>query len=122
MQGFRLGRSVREYFLKLMGSVMNDIEHNFVDTIFAKRILQWRATVQELVSVGLAIEFILDHFREIAQAFFIKKVQPAVNVIDTCIEALRKEVADLEGRRERLLSSVSGSNHFGDQTLISGFR
>ena len=50
----------------------------------------------------------------------MKKVQPAVNAIDTCIKALRKEVADLEGRRERLLSSVAGSSHFGDQTLISG--
>ena len=39
MQGFRFGRSTREHFLKLLGSVMNDIEHNFVDTIFAKRIL-----------------------------------------------------------------------------------
>ena len=72
--------------------------------------------------MGLAIEFILDHFREIARAFFMKKVQPAVDVIDTHIEALRKEVADLEGRRERLLSSIGGSNHFGDQTLISRLR
>ena len=28
MQGFFLGCSVREHFLKLLGSVMNDIEHN----------------------------------------------------------------------------------------------
>ena len=72
--------------------------------------------------MGLAIELILDHFREIARAFFMKKVQPAVDVIDTHIEVLRKEVADLEGRRERLLSSIGGSNHFGDQTLISRLR
>ena len=26
MQGFRLGRSAREHFLKLLGSVMNDID------------------------------------------------------------------------------------------------
>ena len=37
MQGFRLGRSAKEHFLKLLGSVMNDIEHNFVDTISAER-------------------------------------------------------------------------------------
>ena len=45
MQGFCLGRSAREHFLKLLGSVMNYIEHNFVDTISSKRILQWRAVV-----------------------------------------------------------------------------
>ena len=45
MQGFRLGRSAREHFLKLLGSVMNDIKHNFVDIISAERILQWRAAV-----------------------------------------------------------------------------
>ena len=45
---------------------MNDIERNFVNTISAKRILQWTATVQELIRVGFAIEFILDHLREIA--------------------------------------------------------
>ena len=45
MQGFHLGRSAREYLLKLLGCVMNDIEHNFVDTILAERILQWRAAV-----------------------------------------------------------------------------
>ena len=64
--------------------------------------------------MGFAVEFILDHLREIAQAFFIKKVQPTIDAIDLCLEVLRKEVVDLEGRRERLLSSIGGSNHFGD--------
>ena len=122
MQGFRLGRSAREHFLKLLGSVMNDIEHNSVDTVSSERILQWRAAIQELVSVGFAVEFIQDHLREIAQAFFMRRVQPAVYAIDTRIEALRKEVADLEGHHERLLSSIGGSSRFGDQPLISGLR
>ena len=39
MHGFLFGRSVREHFLKLLGSVMNDIEHNFIDTVSAERIL-----------------------------------------------------------------------------------
>ena len=39
MQGFRLGRSAKEHFLKLLGSIMNDIEYNFVDTVSSKRIL-----------------------------------------------------------------------------------
>ena len=122
MQGFRLGRSAREHFLKLLGSVMNDIEHNSVDTVSSERILQWRAAIQELVNVGFAVEFIQDHLREIAQAFFMRRVQPAVYAIDTRIEALRKEVADLEGHHERLLSSIGGSSRFGDQPLISGLR
>ncbi|XP_030954530.1 uncharacterized protein LOC115977040 isoform X2 [Quercus lobata] len=120
MRGFLFGRSAREHFLKLLGSVMNDIEHNSIDTISAEKILQWRAAVQELIRVGFAVEFMLDHLREIARAFFMKKVQPTVDVIDTRIEALKKEVTDLEGRRERLLSGVAGPNRFGDQTLISG--
>ena len=78
--------------------------------------------VQELVNVGFAVEFILDHFREIARAFFMRRVQPAVNAIDTHIEAMRKEVVDLEGRCERLLSSIGGSSRFGDQPLISRLR
>ena len=98
---------------------MNDIEHNFVDTISSERILQWRAAVQELINVGFAMEFILDHLREISQAFFMKKVQPAVDAIDTRIETLKKEVADFEGRRQRLLVSIGGSNCFRDQPLIS---
>ena len=114
MQGFCLGRSTREHFLKLLGSVMNDIKHNFVDTVSFERILQWRATVQKLISVGFAVEFILDHLREIARAFFIKKVQPAVDAIDTQIETLKMEVADLEGCRERLLASIGGSSRCGD--------
>ena len=40
MPGLCLGRSAREHFLKLLGSVMNDIEHNFVDTVSLERILQ----------------------------------------------------------------------------------
>ena len=78
--------------------------------------------VQELVNVRFAVEFILDHFREIARAFFMRRVQPAVNAIDTRIEAMRKEVVDLEGRCERLLSSIGGSSRFGDQPLISRLR
>ena len=45
MQGFHLGRSAREHFLRMLGSVMNDIEHNFVDTVSTERILQWRAAI-----------------------------------------------------------------------------
>ena len=74
MQGFRLGRSAKEHFLKLLGSIMNDIEHNFVDTVSFERILQWRAAVQQLISMGFSVEFILDHLCEIARAFFMKKV------------------------------------------------
>ena len=64
--------------------------------------------------MGFAVEFVLDHLREIARAFFMKKVQPAVDAINTRIETLKKEVADLEGRREHLFASISGSNRFGD--------
>ena len=70
--------------------------------------------------MGFAMEFMLDHLREIARAFFMKKVQPAVDAIDTHIEALKKEVVDLEACRERLLSGVAGPSRFGDQTLIFG--
>ena len=120
MQGFRLGRSVREHFLKMLGSVLNDIEHSFIDSVSPGRILQWRAAVQELVSVGFAVEFLLDHLREIARAFFMRKIQPAVDALDARIEALRKEMADVEGRRDRLVASIGGHNHFGDQSLLSG--
>ena len=72
--------------------------------------------------MGFVVEFILDHLREISQAFFMRRVQHAVDTIDTRIEALRKEVADFEGRHECLLSSSGGSNCFGDQPLISGLR
>jgi len=43
-----------------------------------------------------------------------------VDAIDARIKSLKKEVADLEARHERLLSGATGSSHFEDQTLISG--
>ena len=67
------------------------------------------------------MEFLLDHLREIAQAFFTKKVQPTVDAIDARIEILKKEMAGLEARHERLLFGVAGPSRFGDQTLISSF-
>ena len=72
--------------------------------------------------MSFAVEFILDHLYEIALAFFMTKVQPTVDAIDTHIKALRKEVADLKGRRERLFTNIGGSSHFGDQPLISRVR
>ena len=72
--------------------------------------------------MGFVVEFILDHLREVAQAVFMRRVQPVVNAIDTRIETMKKEVADLEGRRERLLSGIGGPSCFGDQTLIFGLR
>ena len=72
--------------------------------------------------MGFVVEFILDHLREVAQAVFMRRVQPVVNAIDTRIETMKKEVADLEGRRERLLSGIGGPSRFRDQTLISGLR
>ena len=119
IRGFRLGRSIREHFLKMLGSVMNDIEHSFVNTVSTKRILQWRAMIQELISVGFAVEFIPDHLCEVTRALLFRRVQPAFDAIDARIKILKKEVADLEGRREHLLSSIGGRSHFGDQTLIS---
>ena len=65
------------------------------------------------------MEFILDDLREIARVFFMSRVQLVVDAIDTWIETLRKEVADLEGRRERLLSNIDESSRFGDQPFIS---
>ena len=70
--------------------------------------------------MAFTVEFILKHLREIARAFFMRRVQPAVKAIDARIELLKKEVADLEGRRECLLSGVGGPSRFGDQSLISG--
>ena len=70
--------------------------------------------------MGFAVEFILEHLRKIARAFFMRRVRPAVEAIDVRIELLKKKVADLEGRRERLLSSIGGPSRFGDQSLISG--
>ena len=50
----------------------------------------------------------------------MKKVKLAVNAIDAHIESLKKQVADLEARYERLLSVVTGSSRFENQTLILG--
>ena len=72
--------------------------------------------------MGFAVEFIMDHLHEIARAFFMRRVQPAVDAIDTHIEVLGKKIVDLEGCREHLLSSIGGSSRFGDQPLIFGLR
>jgi len=87
---------MREHFLKLLESVTNDIEHNFIDTMFVERILQWRATVQKLIRVGFVVEFLLDHLREISRpSLVMKKVQPTMDAIDARIESLKKEVVEL---------------------------
>ena len=102
-----------------MGFFLNNL--GFLGLITTSSLLmQWRATVQELNWVGFALEFLLDHLREIAQALFMKNVQPVVDVIDAHIKSLKKEVADLEAHRNWLLSRVTGSSRFEDQTLISG--
>ena len=72
--------------------------------------------------MGFTVEFIMDHLHEIARAFFVRRVQPTVDAINTHIEVLRKEIVDLEGCRERLLSSIGGSSRFGDRPLIFGLR
>ena len=36
----------------------------------------------------------------------MRKVRPAMEAIDVRIELLKKEVADLEGRREHLFSGI----------------
>ena len=58
----------------------------------------------------------------VSRALFMRRVQPAIDTIDTQIEVLRKEVADLKGCRERFLSNINESSRFGDQPLISGLR
>ena len=69
MQEFHLGRSVREHFLKMLGCMLNDIEHNFIDSISAERILQWRAMIQELISVGLPWSLFLIIFVRLPEPF-----------------------------------------------------
>ena len=61
MQGFPLGRFAREHFIKLLKCVMNDIDHDFIDTISIERILKWRVAVQELILVEFVVEFLLEH-------------------------------------------------------------
>ena len=43
-----------------------------------------------------------------------------MDAINARIESLKMEVADLEARCGCLLSGVTSSSHFEDQTLISG--
>uniref|UniRef100_A0A7N2N1K6 Uncharacterized protein n=1 Tax=Quercus lobata TaxID=97700 RepID=A0A7N2N1K6_QUELO len=74
---------------------------------------------RELIKVEFVVEFLLDHLREIARAFFTRNVQLAVDAIDARIKSLKKEAADLKACHERLLSRVTDPSHFGDQTLIS---
>ena len=40
---------------------MNDIDHDFIDTISIERILKWRVAVQELILVEFVVEFLLEH-------------------------------------------------------------
>ena len=61
MQGFPLGRFAGEHFIKLLRCVMNDIDHDFIDTISIERILKWRVAVQELIHVEFVVEFLLEH-------------------------------------------------------------
>ena len=39
MQEFHLGHSAKEHFLKMLGCVLNDIDHNFIDSVSFERIL-----------------------------------------------------------------------------------
>jgi len=70
MQKFPFSHSAREYFLKLLGCIMNDIQHNFVETVSAEKILQWTVAVQEFIYVEFEVGFLLDYLREIARVFF----------------------------------------------------
>ena len=65
------------------------------------------------------MEHLLDCLQEIARALFIRKIQLVVVAIDTCIENLKKEVADLKACHKRLFSGVTSPSHFKDQILIS---
>lgn len=67
-----------------------------------------------MICVDFAVGFFLDHLREIARSFFMWRIQPAVDAIHARFECLKKEVADLEARRERLLSGVTSPSHFED--------
>lgn len=43
-----------------------------------------------------------------------------VDATDAHIKSLKKEIVDLEARRECLLSSMIALNHFRDKTFITG--
>ncbi|XP_075667621.1 uncharacterized protein LOC142637225 [Castanea sativa] len=120
MQKFPLGRSAREHFLKLLGCVLNDIQHNSIETISMEKILQWRAAIQELIRVEFELGFVLDQLREIAQVFFRTKIQPTIDAIDARIESLKKEKADLEAHCARLLSSVAAPDDSHNNPLVTG--
>ena len=51
--------------------------------------------MQELISVGFAVEFILEHLREIARAFFMRKVHPAIEAIDVRIGLIWRVAASI---------------------------
>ena len=118
LQRFLFGHSVKEHFLKLLGSMMNDIEHNFIDNVFAERMEGCSSGVdQSWIRRRVSV---ITCKRLLGPSLFTKKVQPTADAIDACIESLKKEVAELEACLERLFFGIVGSSHFEDQTLISG--
>ena len=99
--------------------LINDIQQNFMDTVFVERILQWRVAAQDLIHVGFKVGFLLDHLQEIACVFFRMKAQPSVDSIDARIERL-KEITNLEAHCELLLSVGVAPDGFKDNPFVTG--
>lgn len=100
---FPLGLVAGECFLKLLGSMLNDIQHNFLDTSSTKRILKWRAIIQELFDIKFKVHFVMEHICTIAHAYFRQGAKSVVDSIDVQIANMKKKLAELEARRTSFL-------------------
>ena len=100
--------------MELLCTVLVSLKNTPLDSLSEERLLEWRGVMQDLMEAKFNLSFLLEYFRSVAHALFLRRVTKDLDAeIAAAKEALARAHKVLQGlkiRKQQALSSLATSS------------
>jgi hypothetical protein len=107
MGGFKLGTGFSDFSLALLAAVLMDIHHTLFDLLGEGELFEWMDAVRDLMTIGVAVGFLLDHIRNLSEMWFAQKAKrKQLTSLSSKIAKMEEELLTLKSEWEQLCAAV----------------
>jgi hypothetical protein len=107
MGGFKLGTGFGDFSLALLAAVLMDIHHTPFDLLGEGKLFEWMDAVRDLMTIGVAVGFLLDHIRNLGEMWFAQKEKrKQLTSLSSKIAKMEEELLALKSEWEQLCAAI----------------
>uniref|UniRef100_A0A2N9IAV8 Aminotransferase-like plant mobile domain-containing protein n=1 Tax=Fagus sylvatica TaxID=28930 RepID=A0A2N9IAV8_FAGSY len=107
MGGFKLGTGFGDFLLALLAAVLMDIHHTLFDLLGEGELFEWMDAVRDLMTIGVAVGFLLHHIRNFSEMWFTQKAKrKQLTSLSSKIAKMEEELLTLKSEWEKLCAAI----------------